>query len=223
VEVLQFLIDLFLNLDTVLASWVDQYGPLVYGMLWLVVFCETGLVVTPFLPGDSLLFTAGALGGIGALDIRILAAVFLSAAIIGDTTNYFIGRLFGTRIIASGKGRALKPHYLGQTEAFFDRHGGKTIALARFFPIIRTFTPFMAGIGRMSLPRFWAFSIAGTLAWVGIFLGAGYFFGNIPVIQENLEFLVIGIIAVTLAPSAYHGIRHWLASRKQADEAEETA
>lgn len=210
------LFDLFLHLDVYLEQAVAQFGPWVYALLFAVLFAETGLVVTPFLPGDSLIFTAGALAGIGALDIRILAAVLLVAPILGDNVNYWIGRTFGAGLIESGRfPRALKPSYIERTQAFFEKHGGKTISLARFFPIIRTFAPFMAGVGRMHWPRFFVFSLVGTVAWVGLFLSTGYFFGNIPFIKDNLEFLVIGIIAVTLLPSMWHALQSYLASRKQ--------
>lgn len=210
------ILDLFLHLDVHLANAAETYGVWIYALLFGVVFAETGLVVTPLLPGDSLIFTAGALAGIGALDIGVLAAVLFSAPIFGDNVNYLIGRKIGAGLIESGRfPRIFKPSYIERTEAFFDKHGGKTITLARFFPIVRTFAPFMAGVGHMHWPRFFAFSLGGTIAWVGLFLSAGYFFGNIPVIKENLEFLVIGIIAVTLLPSAWHGLQTYLASRRQ--------
>ena len=206
--VIRFMIDLFLHLDVVLTSWAQAYGPLIYGMLFLVVFCETGLVVMPLLPGDSLLFAAGALSGIGALNVWVLLGLFMAAATLGDNVNYLVGRKLGRWIIEGGKfSRVIRPSYIARTDAFFAKHGGKTITLARFFPIVRTFAPFMAGLGRMHWPRFFAFSIAGTVSWVSLFVLAGYFFGNIPFVRDNLEFLVIGIIVVTLAPTVYHAIR----------------
>ncbi len=213
-EVLQFFVDLFLNLDTVLAAWVNTYGAWVYLMLFLIIFCETGLVVMAVLPGDSLLFTAGALAAIktpeGApvLNIWLLLGLLFAAAVLGDNTNFLIGRKSGQKILDSGKfSRVIKPKYVEQTNAFFVKHGGKTISLARFFPFIRTFAPFMAGIGRMDWMRFTVFNVTGGAAWVGLFVGAGYFFGNIPIIQENLEYLVIGIILVSVAPSLIHALR----------------
>jgi membrane-associated protein len=210
---LKFFVDLFLNLDTVLAVWVTTYGPWVYLMLFLIIFCETGLVVMAILPGDSLLFTAGALAAINgpngtpALNIWLLLGLLFTAAVLGDATNFYIGHHFGQRILDSGKfSRVIKPKYIEQTNAFFTKHGGKTISLARFFPFIRTFAPFMAGIGCMDWKRFTLFNVIGGAAWVALFVGAGFFFGNIPVIQDNLEYLVIGIILVSVAPSAIHAV-----------------
>ncbi len=218
------LFNMFLHLDVVLGDLAAQYGVWIYAILFGVLFAETGLVVTPFLPGDSLLLTAGVLAGAGTLDIRILLAVCLIAPIAGDSFNYLIGRTLGAKMVASG--RFVKREYVDQTAAFFDKHGGKTITIARFFPIIRTFAPFMAGVGRMSYPRFLAFSIAGTFAWVGLFLGAGYFFGQIPFVRENLEFGVMIVLALSLIPAVYH----WFQSRRAAkakpavqDPAEELA
>jgi len=211
-EVLKFMTDLFLNLDTVLAAWVATYGVWVYLMLFLIIFCETGLVVMPFLPGDSLLFTAGALaaithGGKPVLDIGILLALLFVAAVVGDATNFIIGRKFGRGIIDSGRfARIIKPRHIEETQRFFVRHGGKTISLARFFPFIRTFAPFLAGIGHMDWKRFTAFNVTGGAAWVGIFVLAGYFFGNMPIVKHNLEYMVIGIILVTVAPGIVHAV-----------------
>jgi len=212
-EFLRFFVDLFLNLDTVLASWVSAYGAWVYLMMFLIIFCETGLVVMAVLPGDSLLFTAGALAAIKApdgtpvLNIWLLLGLLFTAAVVGDNTNFTIGHRFGQRILDSGRfSRVIKPKYIEQTNAFFAKHGGKTISLARFFPFIRTFAPFMAGVGCMDWKRFTAFNVGGGAVWVGLFVGAGYFFGNIPVVQENLEYLVIGIIVVSVAPSVVHAL-----------------
>ena len=225
-EALHFLTSLFLNLDVVLGDWVQTYGAWVYAMLFVVIFCETGLVVTPFLPGDSLIFTAGALAALPGhpLDWRILLVVLFTAAVLGDGVNYLIGDKFGARMLRSGRwDRVMKPQYVDETNAFFKRHGGKTISLARFFPFIRTFAPFMAGVGKMHWPRFTAFNVAGGAAWVSVFLAAGYFFGNIPFIQNNLEFMVIGIIAVTLAPSLVHAVRSRIKrSRSAAAETPDT-
>jgi membrane-associated protein len=230
VEALKFFIDLFLNLDTVLAVWVSTYGAWVYLMLFLIIFCETGLVVMPFLPGDSLLFTAGALAAITApdgspvLNIWLLLGLLFAAAVLGDGANFLIGHNFGQRMLDSGRfSRVIKPEYIEQTNAFFLKHGGKTISLARFFPFIRTFAPFMAGIGCMDWKRFSLFNVTGGAAWVGLFVGAGYFFGNIPVIQDNLEFLVIGIILVSVAPSLIHAIWSRLRSKPVAEQPAEPA
>jgi membrane-associated protein len=219
--VVTFFVDLFLNLDVVLAAWVGTYGNWVYLMMFLIIFCETGLVIMAVLPGDSLLFTAGALAaingsdGLPVLNIWWLLALLFVAAVLGDGTNYMIGRKFGQRILDSGKfSRVIKPKYVDQTNAFYAKHGGKTISLARFFPFIRTFAPFLAGIGGMDWGRFTVFNVTGGAAWVGLFVGAGYFFGNIPVIQDNLEYLVIGIILVSVAPSVIHAI--WSRFKKPA-------
>lgn len=213
-ELGQFFVDLFFNLDVVLADWVALYGAWVYLMLFVIIFCETGLVFMAFLPGDSLLFTAGALAALSTttgepvLDIRLLLGLLWLAAVLGDNTNYLIGRTFGTGMLASEKmQRFIKPKYVEDTQAFFDRHGGKTISLARFFPFIRTFAPFLAGVGGMNWRRFTGFNVAGGTAWVLLFVGAGYFFGNIPVVAENLEYMVIGIIVVSVAPTAYHALK----------------
>ncbi|NTU71724.1 MAG: DedA family protein [Coriobacteriia bacterium] len=224
-EALNFFVDLFLNLDTVLGTWVSTYGGWVYAMLFLIIFCETGLVVMAVLPGDSLLFTAGALAAITGpdgeplLNIWLLLVLLFTAAVLGDGTNYLIGRFFGQRILDSGKfPRIIKPRYIDDTNAFFAKHGGKTISLARFFPFIRTFAPFMAGIGGMDWKRFTFFNVTGGAAWVSLFLGAGYFFGNIPVVKHNLEYLVIGIIVVSVAPTAYHAIKS--RTKKPAEQVE---
>ena len=178
---MEFLTNLFLNLDVVLQDWVAQYGAWIYALLFVVIFTETGLVVMPFLPGDSLLFAAGALAAVsdGGLNLWILYVVLFSAAVLGDFLNYTIGRHWGRRILDSGRlSWVIKPRHIEATEAFFERHGGKTISLARFFPFIRTFAPFVAGISRMEMYRFVAFSVLGTAAWVGIFVTAGYLFGQ---------------------------------------------
>jgi len=213
---------LFLHIDEQLAAAAATYGTYIYGLLFVVIFCETGLVVTPFLPGDSLLFAAGALAAVGALNIWWLLGVFVTAAILGDTVNYVIGREFGHRIIESGRVKALKPEYVSRTQAFFERHGGKTIIIARFFPIIRTVAPFMAGVGEMSLPRFWAFNIIGGTLWVGLFAGAGYLFGNIPFIKNNLTIGILIMVAISFMPSIYHVLRSRAAARKAAGQTAQT-
>ena len=217
-QIANFFVDLFFNLPEVLQSWVVTYGLLIYALLFLIIFMETGLVVTPFLPGDSLLFTAGAVAAVsgGGLNIWVLLGVLLVAAVLGDATNYSIGRRWGRAILDSGKlARIITSEHVEETERFFVRHGGKTISLARFFPFIRTFAPFIAGIGHMDRGRFTAFNVAGATAWVGLFVGAGFFFGNIPFIADNLEYLVIGIIVVSLAPTVYHWLQRRAAFKKQ--------
>ncbi len=212
-----FFVDLFLHLDTVLKEWVTTYGVWIYAMLFLVIFLETGIVITPFLPGDSLLFTAGALAAVGGLNVWVLLLVLSAAAILGDACNYSIGHRWGRGLIDSGKfSRIITAQHIADTEAFFERHGGKTITVARFFPFIRTFAPFVAGISGMDRVKFSYFNIAGGISWVTLFVGAGYFFGNIPIVENNLELLVIGIVVVTLIPSAWHATKSWIAKREAA-------
>jgi membrane-associated protein len=214
---LHFFIDLFLNLDTVLKDWVLIYGPWIYVMLFLIIFMETGIVVTPFLPGDSLLFTAGAIAAVagGGLNVWVLFAVLIVAAVLGDASNYSIGHRWGRKMLDSGRFSAVvKPERIAETEAFFTRHGGKTISLARFFPFIRTFAPFVAGISQMDRARFTAFNLVGGVAWVSLFVAAGYFFGNIPFIAHNLEYLVIGIIAFSVVPPIAHSLYERFSKKK---------
>lgn len=218
---LSFFVDLFLNLDVVLKDWVALYGVWIYAMLFLIIFMETGVVVTPFLPGDSLLFTAGAVAAVsgGALDVWVLLGVLIAAAILGDASNYTIGRFWGRALIDSGRfSRFIKQEHIDETEAFFARHGGKTISLARFFPFIRTFAPFVAGMCHMDRSRFTLWNILGGIIWVVLFVFAGYFFGNIPVVAHNLELLVFGIIGFSLLPSFWHGYQRWAQKRKAAAE-----
>ena len=193
-------IDLILHLDSYLSLAVANYGTWIYAILFLVIFCETGLVVTPFLPGDSLLFIAGAICAAGGMDPWLLGGLLLLAAISGDSTNYVIGRTLGKRLFSNPNSKVFRRDYLDQTHAFYERHGGKTVTLARFLPIIRTFAPFVAGVARMPYPRFFAFSVAGTILWVGGLVTLGYFFGNVPFIKKNLSLLVVGIILLSLVP-----------------------
>jgi membrane-associated protein len=198
-ELINLAIDFVLHVDQHLLELVSAYGIWIYGILFLIVFCETGLVVTPFLPGDSLLFAAGALAGAGALDVKIVVSLLIAAAVIGDNLNYAIGRYVGPRVFVE-RNRFFKREYLMRTHDFYERHGGKTLVLARFIPIIRTFAPFVAGISCMRYPRFLAFSIAGGILWVAGFSLLGYFFGNAPIIQENFSVTVIAIIVISLIP-----------------------
>jgi membrane-associated protein len=193
-------LDLILHLDVYLNQLATQYGGWIYLMLFAVIFCETGLVVMPFLPGDSLLFIAGAVAAGGALDPLLLAGLLIAAAILGDTTNYIVGRTLGERLFANPHSRVFRRDYLARTQAFYDHHGGKTVTLARFLPIIRTFAPFVAGVAHMPYPRFLAFSVAGTLGWVGGLVTLGYFFGNVPFIKHNLTLLVLVIVALSFVP-----------------------
>lgn len=193
-------LDLILHLDVYLDMLVNHYGAWIYAILFAVIFCETGLVVLPFLPGDSLLFIGGAVAAGGGMDPVLLAALLMAAAILGDSTNYVIGRTLGERLFRNPNSKIFRRDYLEQTQAFYARHGGKTVTLARFLPIIRTFAPFVAGVGKMPYPRFLAFSVLGTLAWVGGLVALGYFFGNVPFIKQHLTGLILAIIVLSLLP-----------------------
>ncbi|MCK9800664.1 hypothetical protein BK634_22455 [Pseudomonas chlororaphis] len=193
-------IDLILHLDVYLDMLVNNYGPWIYAILFLVIFCETGLVVMPFLPGDSLLFIAGAVAAGGGMDPVLLGGLLMLAAILGDSTNYVIGRTAGERLFSNPNSKIFRRDYLQKTHDFYDKHGGKTVTLARFLPIIRTFAPFVAGVAKMPYPRFVFFSVAGTILWVGGLVTLGYFFGNVPFIKKNLSLLVVAIILLSLVP-----------------------
>jgi len=208
VELLLYFVDLVLHLDKHLPLLIQQYGTWIYLALFLVIFCETGLVVTPFLPGDSLLFIAGAIAATGAMEPELLVVLLVSASFLGDNTNYWIGRLAGPRIFKSKTSRLLNRDYLDKTHHFYQKHGGKAIILARFFPIIRTFAPFVAGMGHMDYRRFLAFSIGGSIAWVGSFVLGGYFFGNIPFIKQNLTLVMLAIIFISILPGIIAYLRH---------------
>ena len=200
-EFIKFIIDFILHIDDHLVELSSQYGIWVYAIIFLIVFCETGLVVTPFLPGDSLLFATGTivvLPGSG-LNIFLMGLVVIVAAILGDTTNYHIGKAFGSRVL-NKPSRFIKQEYLEKTHAFYEKHGGKTIIYARFIPIIRTFAPFVAGIGIMNYGRFITYNVVGGVLWTVLFLGAGYLFGNIPFIRDNFSMVIIAIILVSLLP-----------------------
>ncbi|WP_263146619.1 DedA family protein [Pseudomonas sp. RIT-PI-AD] len=203
-------IDLILHLDTYLNLLVNDYGVWIYAILFLVIFCETGLVVTPFLPGDSLLFIAGAICAGGGMDPVLLGGLLMLAAVAGDSTNYVIGRTAGERLFRNPQSKIFRRDYLRRTHEFYDLHGGKTVTLARFLPILRTFAPFVAGMAKMPYPRFAFFSVIGTVAWVGGLVTLGYFFGNVPFIKQNLSLLVIGIIVLSLLPMAIGLLRHRL-------------
>ena len=210
---LRDVIDLFLHLDQHLGELVRTYGVWTYAILTVVVFLETGVVITPFLPGDSLLFAAGAIAATGGLNVWILFALLVSAAILGDTVNYWIGNRIGHRAF-SGNIRFLKREHLVRTHAFYEKHGGKTIFLARFLPIIRTFAPFVAGVGEMSYPRFLAWNVGGGVVWVALFLFAGYGFGNVPVVKENFSLVILAIIFLSVVPIAYEFLKQRLAARR---------
>ena len=196
-ELLKDFIDLFLHLDKHLSEVIQHYGTGTYLILFLIVFCETGLVVTPFLPGDSLLFAAGTFAGLGDLDVGLVFTILSAASILGDSSNYWVGRLVGRKAFES---RFIKQEHLLKTQAFYDRHGRKTVVLARFLPILRTFAPFVAGVGVMPYPRFLTVSVLGSVAWVGLFVCAGYLFGNLTVVRENFTLVVMAIIALSVMP-----------------------
>ncbi|MBT1267725.1 MULTISPECIES: DedA family protein [unclassified Pseudomonas] len=193
-------LDLILHLDVYLDMLVRNYGVWIYAILFLVIFCETGLVVMPFLPGDSLLFIAGAVAAGGGMDPILLGGLLMLAAILGDSTNYVIGRTAGERLFSNPNSKIFRRDYLQKTHDFYDKHGGKTVTLARFLPILRTFAPFVAGIAKMPYPRFFGFSVFGTVLWVGGLVTLGYFFGNVPFIKKNLSLLVVFIILLSLVP-----------------------
>ena len=196
------LIDFVLHIDQHLIELAQTYGLWIYAILFLIVFCETGLVVTPFLPGDSLLFAAGAVAALGGMNVHIAAALLLAAAVIGDAVNFAIGKYFGEKLFAKPDSRVFKREYLDKTHAFYEKYGGKTIILARFVPIVRTFAPFVAGMGNMHYGRFIRYNIIGALMWVGLLTYAGYFFGELPVVKNNFGLVVIGIIVVSVLPMA---------------------
>lgn len=197
------------HLDSELGSLLQQFGPWIYLILFLIIFCETGLVVAPFLPGDSLLFASGALWASAGMPVELLAVTLICAALTGDNCNYWIGRLFGNQI-AKSRGRLLNRRALERTQAFYARHGGKTVVIARFVPLVRTFAPFVAGIGRMAYPRFLAFSVGGALLWVGLLVSAGYLFGGIPAVQQHFSWVVLAIIVISLLPIAIEYAKHRL-------------
>lgn len=207
-EFLKQLVDFVLHLQEHLQQLTQDYGPWIYGILFLIIFCETGLVVTPFLPGDSLIFAVGALAADpeSGLNLWIAAGIMFGAAVLGDTVNYSIGKFAGEQL-ARRFPRVIKPKHLAVTNEFFQKYGGKTIILARFVPIVRTFAPFVAGSGAMNYRRFMIFNLVGALLWVGLILPAGWFFGNIPVVKENFELVVLGIILVSVLPMVYEIVK----------------
>ncbi|HUQ26160.1 MAG TPA: DedA family protein [Burkholderiales bacterium] len=204
-ELLAWFWDVVVHLDAHLAAFVQDHGAWVYGLLFAIVFCETGLVVTPFLPGDSLLFVAGAVAAAGGMDITLVMATLVGAALCGDNVNYWVGRTLGVKVFSRFINRA----HLQRTHEFYERHGGKTIILARFVPIVRTYVPFVAGLGTMPYLRYLAFCVAGALIWVVSLCLAGYLFGNIPEVKSNLTIVILGIVALSVSP----GVIAWLRSR----------
>jgi membrane-associated protein len=207
-ELIKTFFDIFMHLDKHLAVVVQNYGVWTYLILFLIIFCETGLVITPILPGDSLLFAAGALASTSALDVGTLFGLLSFAAIAGNTTNYWIGHFIGPKIFHKENVRLLNREYLERTHRFYEKHGGKTIVIARFLPIIRTFAPFVAGIGAMTHWRFSLYNIVAGIAWVGIFVFAGYYFGNIPVVKRNFTLVIFAIIFISVLPGIIEFLRH---------------
>lgn len=204
-EIISFLIDFVLHIDQHLAELVNQFGGWTYVILFLIIFLETGLVVTPFLPGDSLLFATGALCAVSNLDVHTCAAIMLVAAIIGDACNYAIGHYIGLKLV--GRTRFFNKQHFDQAYAFYEKHGGKTIILARFIPIIRTFAPFVGGVAKMRYSHFLSYNVIGAFAWVLSFLYLGYFFGNMPIIKKNFSLVVLGIIVVSVLPAVYEFVK----------------
>lgn len=209
-------IDLILHLDVHLAALSAQLGPWLPALLFLIIFCETGLVVTPFLPGDSLLFAVGALAALegSQLNLEIVWVLLVAAAFLGDNTNYFIGRWLGPKVFSRPRSLFLNPANLQRTQAFYDLHGGKTVLFARFLPIVRTFAPFVAGVGRMNRKQFMAYSLAGSVLWMTCFLGAGFAFGNIPWVKKNFAALIMAVIGISLLPMLWPLILRVITSMK---------
>ena len=213
-ELIKFLIDFILHIDVHLSEIINNYNTWTYLILFTIVFCETGLVVTPFLPGDSLLFAAGTFAALGALNIWALVGILFAAAVIGDNTNYFLGNFFGHKVYEKNY-KLIKRKYLDKTHKFYEKHGGKTVVIARFMPILRTFAPFVAGIGTMKYPRFFLFSLGGNILWVNAFCWAGYLFANNEFVKHNFTLVVFGIIAISLITPVFAVAKQWWDSRKK--------
>ncbi|HRF12224.1 MAG: DedA family protein [Candidatus Accumulibacter phosphatis] len=211
-EYLTSFIDIILHLDKHLAILVQQYGSWIYAILFVIIFSETGFVVTPFLPGDSLLFVAGALAALGGMQIGVLLAVLIAAALLGNMLNYQIGRYLGPKVFHWEQSRFFNRSALEKTHAFYEKHGGKTLVISRFLPLFRTFAPFVAGIGAMSYGKFTFFNLIGGIGWVGSLTLAGYFFGNLPWIQQNLTLVIVAIIVISLLPVFVSWLQHHKAS-----------
>ncbi len=209
------LIDFILHVDRHLAEFVAANGAWIYALLFLIVFVETGLVVMPFLPGDSLLFAAGAIAATGGMDPFLMAGLLFVAAVLGDTVNYQVGHYIGPRVFDM-QSRWIKREYLLKTQAFFEKHGGKTVIIARFMPFARTFAPFVAGVGAMRYPRFLAYNVIGAFLWVSSFVTLGYFFGNLPAVKENFTLVIFGIIIISVLPGVIEYLRHRMAQKKVA-------
>ena len=213
-EFFSFIIDFILHIDQHLTELAAQYGVWIYGILFLIIFCETGLVVMPLLPGDSLLFAAGSIAAIGKMNIHLMVVLLIIAAILGDAVNFMIGKYFGEKLFANPNSKIFKQSHLQKTQQFYAKHGGKTIILARFIPIVRTFAPFVAGMGHMTYHHFLAYNVIGGVLWVTIFSYLGYFFGNLPIVKDNLSLVLVAIIVLSILPGIVEIIRHKRAANK---------
>ena len=213
-EFFSFIIDFILHIDQHLTELAAQYGVWIYGILFLIIFCETGLVVMPLLPGDSLLFAAGSIAAIGEMNIHLMVVLLIIAAILGDAVNFMIGKFFGEKLFANPNSKIFKQSHLQKTQQFYAKHGGKTIVLARFIPIVRTFAPFVAGMGHMTYHHFLAYNVIGGVLWVTLFSYLGYFFGNLPIVKDNLSLVLVAIIVLSILPGIIEIIRHKRAANK---------
>jgi len=215
-DLVHWFVDFFLHLDRHLAEVIQAYGTWTYALLFTIVFLETGLVVTPILPGDSLLFAAGSFAALGALDVRLLFVLLSVAAVLGDTVNYAIGHFLGPKVFHYERSRFFNPDHLRKTHRFYEKYGGKTIIIARFVPIVRTFAPFVAGIGAMTYLRFLAYNVIGGVLWVAVCLFAGYFFGNLPIVKKNFSLAIIAIVILSVMPAVVEYVRHRRESKRAA-------
>jgi len=215
-DLVHWFVDFFLHLDRHLAEVIQAYGTWTYALLFAIVFLETGLVVTPFLPGDSLLFAAGSFAALGVIDVWVLFVLLSVAAILGDTVNYAIGHYLGPKVFHYPRSRLFNPEHLRKTHVFYEKYGGKTIIIARFVPIVRTFAPFVAGIGAMSYGKFLAYNVIGGLLWVAVCLFAGFFFGNLPFVKKNFSLVILAIIVISVLPAVFEYWRHRQEARKAA-------
>ena len=213
-EFFSFIIDFILHIDQHLTELAAQYGVWIYGILFLIIFCETGLVVMPLLPGDSLLFAAGSIAAIGKMNIHLMVVLLIIAAILGDAVNFMVGKFFGEKLFANPNSKIFKQSHLQKTQQFYAKHGGKTIIMARFIPIVRTFAPFVAGMGHMSYHHFLAYNVIGGVLWVTIFSYLGYFFGNMDIVKDNLSLVLVAIIVLSILPAIIEIIRHKRAANK---------
>ena len=213
-EFFSFIIDFILHIDQHLTELAAQYGTWIYGILFLIIFCETGLVVMPLLPGDSLLFAAGSIAAIGKMNIHLMVVLLIIAAILGDAVNFMVGKYFGEKLFSNPNSKIFKQSHLQKTQQFYAKHGGKTIIMARFIPIVRTFAPFVAGMGHMSYHHFLAYNVIGGVLWVTIFSYLGYFFGNMDIVKDNLSLVLVAIIVLSILPAIIEIIRHKRAANK---------